>query len=73
MFSEMRAAIQSAQRNISYAFHHDAITGTSREHVIVDFGLRIADAFRSATSVIQQCFFLLTSLPPEEGEIQEER
>ncbi|CAG7834650.1 unnamed protein product [Allacma fusca] len=49
------------RRALSLFQHHDGITGTSADYVVVDFARKLDGAIQNANFVIQQCLFILTN------------
>ncbi|KAF2897124.1 hypothetical protein ILUMI_09045 [Ignelater luminosus] len=54
-------AVSEARKALSLFQHHDGITGTAKDHVVVDYGEKMLQAIKSTQNVIQHCanLFLL--------------
>ncbi|CAF4618154.1 unnamed protein product, partial [Rotaria magnacalcarata] len=42
-----------ARRNLGVFQHHDGITGTSKDHVVNDYGSKLETAIKSAQNVME--------------------
>ncbi|EFA06316.1 alpha-mannosidase 2 [Tribolium castaneum] len=53
--------LSDARKSLSLFQHHDAITGTSKDHVVVDFGKKMLAALNNCHHVIQHSAHILFS------------
>lgn len=60
---QMEKQLQHARRALSLFQHHDAITGTSFDHVVQDFARQMMDALKSCKFVIQQAAYRYLTKP----------
>uniref|UniRef100_A0A0K0E7B1 Alpha-mannosidase n=1 Tax=Strongyloides stercoralis TaxID=6248 RepID=A0A0K0E7B1_STRER len=44
-----------ARRALSLFQHHDGVTGTAKDHVVVDYGRRLFKAIQNCYSIIEKC------------------
>ncbi|KAJ8977950.1 hypothetical protein NQ317_008141 [Molorchus minor] len=51
--------ISNARQALSLFQHHDGITGTEKDHVVVDYGKRMLSAINSCQRIIQICTHIL--------------
>ncbi|CAG9830162.1 unnamed protein product [Diabrotica balteata] len=51
--------ITSARNALSLFQHHDGITGTAKNHVVIDYAKKMKSAIRSCQDVIQLCTHIL--------------
>ncbi|KAF5292288.1 hypothetical protein FQA39_LY03322 [Lamprigera yunnana] len=51
--------ISEARRALALFQHHDGITGTAKDHVVVDYGKRMLGAIRDTQNILQHCANLL--------------
>lgn len=51
--------IESARQSHSLFQHHDGITGTAKDHVVIDYGKKMLSAIQGCQKVIQICTHLL--------------
>lgn len=55
--SQLAAKLQQARRALSLFQHHDGITGTAKNHVVVDYAAQMNEALRACQFVIQQSVY----------------
>lgn len=55
--------LQKARRALSLFQHHDGITGTAREHVVMDYYNQMSEAISACRFVIQQAAYRLLTEP----------
>ncbi|XP_067680551.1 alpha-mannosidase 2-like [Haliotis asinina] len=53
--------LQQARRSLGLFLHHDAITGTSKEYVVVDYETQLLQAYNATQSVMQMTIQSLLS------------
>ncbi|CAG9854790.1 unnamed protein product [Phyllotreta striolata] len=59
-------AITSARQSLSLFQHHDGITGTAKDHVVIDYGKRMLSSIQACQKVIQLCSQILLKGPSVE-------
>ena len=60
----MLQRLQTARRSLALFQHHDAITGTSKWHVVTDYGLKLWQALLDAAHVLATSAQILLSSAP---------
>ncbi|KAG5876752.1 hypothetical protein JTB14_033084 [Gonioctena quinquepunctata] len=55
----LQETISNARKALSLFQHHDGITGTAKDHVVVDYGNKILSAINGCQHVIQICAHIL--------------
>ncbi|ESO07427.1 hypothetical protein HELRODRAFT_110840, partial [Helobdella robusta] len=61
--SDLSQLLIKSRRNLGLFQHHDGITGTAKDHVVVDYGRRLLDSLNSLKKVIiRSSEFLLSSM-----------
>ncbi|KAL4231134.1 Alpha-mannosidase 2 [Mactra antiquata] len=64
--NKMLRSLEVARKDLGVFQHHDAITGTSQAHVVIDYEKLLSSAFTSLQTVISMATeFLLTGNMPE--------
>ncbi|GAM22437.1 hypothetical protein SAMD00019534_056120 [Acytostelium subglobosum LB1] len=61
--------LDRAQKNCSFMMHHDAITGTSRSPVNVDYHSRMADAMSLSIGSLKKSIQQFTHVPVTDGPV----
>lgn len=56
---KMEEKLQHARRQHSLFQHHDGITGTAKDHVVIDYTERMQEAMRNCKQVMQQSVYRL--------------
>ena len=64
------ARIESARLDTALMLHHDAITGTSRKHVVRDYLTRLDKAYDSLADVASQVASRLLGTPDAQPRLQ---
>lgn len=60
-------SLHSLQRSMAIAQHHDAVTGTAKQHVTDDYVLRLDQGNRQCQTVISKSYAELLRLPEASG------
>lgn len=55
--SEFDVLLSNARQALSLFQHHDGITGTAKDHVVLDYAKQMNDALKSCKFVIQQSVY----------------
>lgn len=63
--NEMISMLTAARHNLALFQHHDGITGTSKDFVVVDYAKKLLSSVQSCRRVIEQCVHYL--LHPNQG------
>lgn len=50
---ELYPLLVAARRNLALFQHHDGVTGTAKDHVVLDYGERMAQALKGSINVIK--------------------
>jgi alpha-mannosidase II len=61
--SGLTKLLSDARRSLSLFQHHDGITGTAKDHVVVDYANKMLDAINGMQHVMQQAAHFLLSPP----------
>lgn len=62
----------SARQALSLFQHHDGITGTAKDHVVVDYGKRMLQSIHNCQKVIQLCANILLEGTGSQGPYEQE-
>ena len=60
-FFHLSSLMQTAHRAQGQFLHHDAITGTSRDFVVVDYESQLLEAYRNTQAVMRMALQALVS------------
>ncbi|XP_047525382.1 alpha-mannosidase 2 [Pieris napi] len=60
---QLRDRVERARRALSLFQHHDGVTGTARDDVVLDYASKMLQAIKDSQSVIQQAAFYLLKQP----------
>lgn len=64
-FSTLWNGIVNARRNAALFQHHDGVTGTAKNHVVNDYGIKMLDSLKSCTrAIIHSIRTILTNESP---------
>ncbi|XP_058811986.1 alpha-mannosidase 2 [Topomyia yanbarensis] len=61
--ADLERRLQYARQELSLFQHHDGITGTAKNHVVVDYANRMAKAIEECKFVMQQAVYRLLTKP----------
>ncbi|CAK1552286.1 unnamed protein product [Leptosia nina] len=69
---QLRDRVEQARRALALFQHHDGVTGTSRDDVVVDYAKKMHQAIKNSQSVIQQAAYYLLKQPVVQDQTQED-
>lgn len=61
--SEFDVLLSKARQALSLFQHHDGITGTAKDHVVLDYAKQMNDALKSCKFIIQQAVYRYLTKP----------
>ncbi|XP_045502615.1 alpha-mannosidase 2 [Colias croceus] len=69
---QLRDRVERARRSLALFQHHDGVTGTSKDEVVVDYAKKLHQAIKDCQSVIQQAAYYLLKQPAIQDQTQED-
>ncbi|XP_072930034.1 alpha-mannosidase 2 [Epargyreus clarus] len=69
---QLRDRVEQARRALALFQHHDAVAGTARDDVMLDYANKMLTAIKYCQSAIQQAAYYLLKQPPIQDQTQED-